>query len=150
MSANTNTNPHELLAVFLGDWHAEGSNYGGDDQTPANPQASVTPWRSVHSARWYSGDRFIVQDERANGPFNTLAVLGWDAEAERYFASTVENHGSCRDYTLSLEGRTWTFSGETERATYTFSEDGTRQDISWEWQRDGHWLPLCERTAHRI
>ena len=149
MSNHTN-HPHELLAVFLGNWHAEGSAFGGEGQTPDNPRPNVTGWSSIHTARWYSGDRFILQDERANGPFDTLAVLGWDADAERYFARTIENHGSCRDYTLGVEGRTWTFSGGTERATYTFSEDGTRQDIGWEWKRNGHWLPLCERTAHRM
>lgn len=138
------------MAVFLGNWHAEGSNYGGNDQTPANPRASVTPWRSVHSACWHSGEYFIVQDERANGPFDTLTLMGWDAEAERYFARSIANLPFARDYTMSVEGDTWTLSGETERATFTFSEDGTRQDIAWEWQRDGHWLPLCERTALRI
>jgi hypothetical protein len=52
--------PHELLAVFRGHWHALGTSDGGDEQTPENPRGSATPWRSVHRARWHSGEFFRV------------------------------------------------------------------------------------------
>lgn len=151
MSAtNTNPEPHKRLAVFLGDWHAEGTSYGGDEQSSGNPHAGATPWSSIHSARWHSGDFFIVQDERANGPFDTLSLMGWDAEAGRYFARSIENHGLARDYAMAVEGRTWTLAGEHERAAYRFSEDGRSQEICWEWKPAEEWLPLCDRTARRI
>ncbi len=121
---------HRKLAVFLGDWHAEGTSHGGEEQSPDNPHAGATPWTSIHSARWHSGEFFVVQDERANGPFDTLSLLGRDAEAGRYFARTIENHGFARDYTMTVDGRT--------------------QEIAWEWKPAGTWLPLCDRTAHRI
>ena len=89
--------PHEKLGIFLGDWHAVGTSYGGDQQSSDTPHAGATPWSSIHSARWHSGDYFIVQDERANGPFDTLSLMGWDAEAGRYFARSIENHGFARD-----------------------------------------------------
>lgn len=142
--------PHDRLAVFLGDWHAEGTSYGGDEQSPDNPHAGSTPWSSIHSAHWYSGNYFVVQDERAKGPFDTLSLLGWDMDAGRYFARTIENHGFARDYTLTVDGRVWTFSGAHERATHRFSEDARTQEIAWEWKRDDTWLPLCDRTAHRV
>ncbi|MBC7763049.1 MAG: DUF1579 family protein [Candidatus Saccharibacteria bacterium] len=142
--------PHEELAVFLGDWHAQGTSYGGDDQSSDSPHAGATGWNSIHSARWHSGNYFVVQDERANGPFDTLSIMGWDAEAGRYFARTIENHGFARDYTMTVDGRVWTLTGEHERSTHTFSEDGRTQDISWEWKPGEQWLPLCNRTAHRI
>ena len=146
----TDPEPHELLTAFLGDWHAEGTSYGGDQQSPENPRAGATPWRSIHSARWHSGEYFVVQDERANGPFDTLSLMGWDAEANRYFVRTIENHGFARDYTMTVDGRTWTLTGAHERATHEFSEDGRTQEISWEWKPDREWLPLCDRTAHRV
>lgn len=146
----TNPEPQDRLAVFLGDWHAEGTSYGGEDQSPDNPHAGATPWSSIHSARWHSGDYFIVQDERANGPFDTLSLMGWDAGAGRYFARSIENHGFARDYSMTIEGRSWTLTGEHERATYKFSEGGRSQEISWEWKPGEEWLPLCDRTAHRI
>ena len=151
MSETTNDpERHKELSVFLGDWHAAGTSYGGEEQSSDDPHAGATPWRSIHSARWHSGEYFIVQDERANGPFDTLSLMGWDAEAGRYFARSIENHGFARDYTMTVEGRTWTLSGEHERATYSFSEDGLTQAISWEWKPGEEWLPLCDRTAHRI
>lgn len=70
----------ELLSPFLGDWWAEGTSYGGDDQSPDKPHAGASPWRSTHTARWHSGGYFLVQDERANGPFDTLMVIGWDSQ----------------------------------------------------------------------
>ena len=124
-----NREPHEKLAVFLGDWPAEGTSYGGDEQSPDAPRAGATPWSSVHSARWHSGNYFIVQDERANGPFDTLTLMGWDADTGRYFARTIENHGFARDYTTTVDGRIWTLSGEHARATYRSSEDGRTQEI---------------------
>lgn len=141
---------HDALAIFLGDWQAEGTAYGGDDQSLDNPHAGASAWNSIHSARWHSGNYFIVQDERANGPFDTLSLMGWDAEAGRYFARTIENHGFARDYTLTVDDRTWTLTGQHERATHRFSEDGRTQEIAWEWKPADVWLPLCDRTAKRI
>ena len=142
--------PHEALQPFIGDWHAEGTVYGGDQQSVDHPHGGSSPWTSIHTARWHSGGYFVVQDERANGPFDTLSLLGWDAAAERYFARTIENHGFCRDYTLTVAGNTWTFSGELERATHDFSADGRTQTVVWERLIDGAWLPLCDRVAARI
>ena len=144
------TAPHEALKVFLGDWHAQGTSYGGDAQSVDNPHAGATPWNSIHSARWHSGHYFIVQDERANGPFHTLSHLGWDDEAARYFARLIENHGFARDYTMTVEDHTWTFTGEQERATHMFSEQGRTQVVAWEWKNGDDWLPLCDRIAYRI
>lgn len=141
---------HEALAVFIGDWYAEGTSYGGDDQSPDNPHTGACPWRSTHSARWHSGGFFVVQDERANGPFDTLAFLGWDGGAGRYFGRSIENHGFARDYTLTVDGSTWTFAGDHERATCVFDDRGDTQTISWEWRPRGDWLPLCDRVATRI
>jgi hypothetical protein len=141
---------HEALAVFLGDWKAEGTSFGGDDQSPSNPRAGATPWSSIHTARWHSGEFFIVQDERANGPFDTLAVIGVDAASGRYFATTFENHGFHRRYEVAVDGDTWTFTGEHERARYVFSEDGKRQTIRWEWKPADDWLPLCDRVAVKV
>lgn len=59
-------------------------------------------------------------------------------------------HGFARDYTIAVQGRTWTLAGERERATYRCSEDGRTQEISWKWKPGEEWLPLCDRTAHLI
>lgn len=63
---------------------------------------------------------------------------------------TVYLGGGCIDRHQIVDGDTWTFTGDQERATHTFTESGTRQDIHWEHNVDGTWLPLCDRVAHRV
>ena len=143
----------EELAVFIGRWRAEGASYGGTDQSGEDPRANGVPWTSEHSAYWYSGEFFMVQDERAmtgDAPFDTLWVMGRDAGEERMFARTFENHGHCRDYHLKRDGNVWTISGATERATIRFRNDNREQVITWEWKPDDRWLPLCDRIAAKI
>lgn len=141
---------HEALEVFVGDWKAEGSSYGGTDQSGADPRDNGVSWNSTHTGRWHTGQFFLIQDERAHvdgSPFDTVSVLGVDADTETYFARSFENHGFYRHYSLEVDGDEWTLTGETERATMTFSVGNRKQDIFWEWRVDGKWLPLCERTA---
>jgi hypothetical protein len=156
MTKSSNESPpkrgarQEALAVFIGHWKAEGTSYGGDAQSKSNPHAGAAPWSSIHTARWHSGEFFLIQDERANGPFDTLSVMGVDAETGKYFANTIENHGFSRRYDVEVDGDTWTFTGASERARYVFSDGGKKQTISWEWKPRGEWLPLCERVAVKV
>jgi hypothetical protein len=143
---------HEVLNVFLGDWKAEGTSFGGANQTPQSPRGNSTPWTSTHTARWHSGQFFLIQDERAQsrGPFDTLSVMGWDPTAGRYFARTFENHGFYRHYDVTVAGQVWTLDGDTERARIEFELGGTRQNITWEWRPNDVWLPLCDRIATKV
>ena len=139
---------HEALGVFLGDWRAEGRSYG-----EGAPRAKPAAWKSTHTGRWHTGQFFLIQDERAvtgTAPFDTLSILGWDADRGRYFARTFENHGFERCYDLTVDGRVWTFAGSSERARIVFSDDGMTQTITWEWRPEEGWLPLCDRIATRV
>ena len=143
---------HEALAVFLGRWHAEGDSYGSPSQSPDDPTGDAEPWVSTHTARWHTGEFFLVQDERATTggrPFDTLSVMGVDARTGRWFARCFENHGFYRHYDVDRDGRQWTFTGERERATIDFTDDGRMQTIRWEWRPADRWLPLCDRVARR-
>jgi hypothetical protein len=145
---------HEALAVFLGRWRAEGTSFGGTDQSGDDPRANGERWDSSHEARWHTGEFFLIQDERAciggNQVFDTISILGVDAESGGYFAQSFENHGFERRYKLTRDGNRWTLTGEHERATITFQDGGRTQVIAWEWKPKGEWLPLCDRTARRI
>jgi hypothetical protein len=144
---------HDALSVFLGEWRAEGMSFGGTDQSGADPKANGVPWVSTHTSRWHTGDFFLVQDERAKiggAAFDTLGVMGQESGGKGYFARTFENHGFYRHYQLSVDDRTWLLAGETERARTVFSADGNTQTITWEWLREGKWLPLCDRVASRV
>lgn len=146
------TDRHEALAVFLGDWRATGQSFGDKEQHKEAPRAKPIPWTSTHTARWHTGRFFLVQDERATvgGPFDTLSIMGWDEQAQGYFARSFENHGFYRHYKVALAGQIWTLTGESERARIEFSADGVTQTIVWEWRREDGWLPLCDRVAMKI
>lgn len=143
---------HEALGVFLGRWRAEGKSYGGTKQSVDFPKRNAEPWISTHTGAWHTGAFFLIQDERAAtgaNPFDTLSLMGVDAKTGRYFARSIENHGFYRDYALAVDGRTWTLTGDRERARIEFSADGNTQSIAWEWRPEDGWLPLCDRIARR-
>lgn len=146
------TSDHDALACFLGEWAAEGTSFGGTDQS-GDPRANGEVWRSTHSSRWHTGQYFMIQDERAtiaSKPFDTLSVLGVDLASGDYFARTFENHGFYRNYHLARDGHVWTLTGDTERARIEFADDNRTQVITWEWKPQDRWLPLCDRVAKRI
>jgi hypothetical protein len=135
--------------VFLGEWRATGVSFGGEDQRQEAPRARPTPWTSTHTAKWHTGQFFLVQDERADvgRPFDTLSIMGWDEPAQTYFVRSFENHGYYRHYDMAVQNRVWTITGESERARIEFSADGATQTITWEWRPHDGWLPLCDRVA---
>ena len=144
---------HDALSVFLGEWRAKGTSFGGTDQTGADPKANGVPWVSTHTARWHTGGFFLIQDERAKvggTAFDTLSVMGVEPGKKGHFARTFENHGFYRHYGISVDRRTWLLEGKTERARTIFDADGTTQIITWEWMQNGKWLPLCDRVATRV
>ena len=150
--APVRSSAHDALSVFLGEWHAEGTSFGGTDQSGTDPKANGVPWASTHTAHWHTGNFFLIQDERARidgKVFDTLSIMGVGPSDEGYIARTFENHGFYRHYALAVDDRTWLLSGATERARTVFSGDGNTQTITWEWLRDGKWLPLCDRVASR-
>lgn len=144
---------HERLGVFVGKWHAEGQSYGRN-QDRNDPRANAEPWVSDEVTEWHAGRFFIVQHEDAKtGPaaLITHGVIGHDLETGEYVAHAFENHGFHRRYAVHVDGRVWTFSGDTERARIEFSEDGQMQSVAWEWRPfDNEWLPLCDRTNVRL
>jgi hypothetical protein len=144
---------HRALEVFLGKWRAEGTSYGSPDQDPRDPKGNGVPWTSTHEARWYTGDFFLIQDEKARPGgevFDTLSVMGVDAKTGRYFARSFENHGFYLNYVVERDGDVWTLTGDSERARIEFRKDGREQVITWEWRPKRRWLPLCDRVATRI
>lgn len=146
---------HRALEAFIGQWRAEGYSYGNTKQSAREPKALRDSWTSTHEARWHTGEFFLVQVENAtvgpsgSPPFDTLSIMGVDAQTGRCFARSFENHGFARVYDVARNGRIWTLSGATERARIEFGDGGARQTHTWEWLHDGQWLPLCERVALR-
>lgn len=142
----------EALKVFAGRWTAKGTSFGRTDQSGDDPKANGQPWFSTHDGYWHTGKFFLIQDEKADiagDRFDTLSVMGIGEDGD-YFARSFENHGFYRHYRVERDRDTWTLSGETERATITFRDGGKTQLLTWEWKKNGTWIPLCERTATRV
>jgi hypothetical protein len=145
--------PHHALKVWVGNWHVEGISAVPDDS--GSPRANATaPWKSDEQYEMLDGDYFLVQRWKADvggAPFNGLGVIGYDDRSGAYVARSFENHGYYRNYTVKRQGNTWTFEGDTERARYDFSDDGTSCLIHWEFKPDGKtWQTLCDRTARKV
>lgn len=143
---------HQALSAFLGRWTSRGTSYGGTDQSGSDPKANGQPWLGTCEGRWHTGSFFLVQDERvdiAGSRFDTLSVMGVGEEG-RYFARSFENHGFSRDYEVQRSGNEWTILGKSERATITFSKDGKKQEVHWEWKQKNKWIPLCDQIVEKI
>lgn len=76
--------------------------------------------------------------------------MGVDPKTGAMFARSFENHGFMREYAVARDGKAWSLTGDSERATIVFSEDDRTQTIAWEWRPHGTWLPLCDRVARRV
>jgi hypothetical protein len=144
---------HERLHVFIGKWHAEGTSYAAG-QTKQNPRGATEKWLSDETFEWLSGQFFVLQRWDAvtgSSPFSGAAIINWDDANRRYMTRSYENHGFVRDYSTRVDGHTWTFTGESERACVEFTDGGNVQTIAWEWRQPNEdWLPLCDRVARRV
>jgi hypothetical protein len=139
---------HQRLEVFAGSWKVEGEN---KSQAPDAPNTHVL---GEESYEWLPGGFFLVgrwdrQFGEGGGDHTGIGILGYDAEKRTYFSRSFDNLGFWRDYEVRNErDRTWTFTGERERATFVFNKAGDSFDARWEIRGDNsRWQPLCELHA---
>jgi hypothetical protein len=140
--------PIELkqLEVFLGSWKADG------EAKPGSPEAGRM--RTADTYEWYHGGFFMIDRGELrvddNEPDKHVWMFGFDPSTGLYPIHAFDSRGNYRLYQASVENRTWTFTGEWERARIVFSEDGQRFTADWEFTVDGsRWAPLCHITAIR-
>jgi len=131
------------LEPLAGCWHVE-----GDVQKSAYGPASH--WSSDERCEWLPGQRFLVNrwDARVGErDFKGMAVFGYDPQ-RGHFARFHDNAGNAPDYRVSIDGATWTLTGEAQRAVYEFGA-GTIA-MRWEWRDEKGWHPLCTLNARRV
>ena len=133
---------HDRLSAFAGYWSVEGQNH--------EPEA---PYVADERYEWLPGGFFLIY--RFNARVGDIdhkrrGYLGYDADKRVYWSHVIDNLGYVRTFEVTFNDRTCTFSGDRERATMIFSEDGQRRTIRWEQSSDGlDWRPLCDVTSVR-
>ncbi len=138
---------HKAMEAFVGGWKINGKNLEG-----AEGSAGTTV-EADGSYTLLPGGFFLELRETAHfgdQQHITLMIMGYDEASLQYPVSFFDNTGYSRVYQGSLRKNTWTISGERERATYTFGDDGNSYTSFWERSFDGaNWVPLCELSATR-
>jgi hypothetical protein len=139
---------HRKLESLIGRWSVSGRNA---DAAPAAPNS---PIRGENHFEWLPNQFFVIgrfRHDNAVGTHAGACMLGVDEESGALFAHNFDNLGYERRYTLSIEDGVWRFSGQFERATLVFGQDGRSYEERWELSKDGeYFVPLCEMRATKL
>lgn len=141
------------LNIFVGKWNVEGKSYA-EGSSNANLQASFVGMKFVQTCEWLSGGFFLVNHwdgHVGESEFNGMEVIGYDFSSQTYSSHFFDNAGNAPTYHVTVRENVWTYSGELQRATFEFSEDGNTMKTHWDWKKiEGeNWLPLCDLTASK-
>lgn len=110
--------------------------------SPSSPAARI---EGVDTYEWLPGGFFLmhkidarVGDEEIKG----IEIIGYDASSQTYPTRSFDNKGNTGAYQASVRDGVWTFRGEAERFTGSFSDGGDTLTGAWERSSDGSkWLP---------
>jgi hypothetical protein len=136
------------LGVFLGDWRAEGRSYG-----EGAPRAKPATWKSTHTGRWHTGQFFLIQDERAvtgAAPFDTLSIIGWDAERGCYFARTFRQPRIPALLRRDRRRPGLDFLGRDRTCPHRLQRRRRDTDDHLGMAAGEGWLPLCDPIAMKV
>jgi hypothetical protein len=144
---------HQRLDVFVGKWKVDGKSYA-EGSSKESLQVSSVKMKFVQTGEWLSGGFFLVNrwDGRVDGSeFKGMEVIGFNAESRSYVSCFFDNAGNAPTYQVSIRDNVWTYSGELQRATVEFSDDGSTMKTHWDWKKTDreNWLPLCDLTASK-
>jgi hypothetical protein len=138
---------HVKLDVFLGRWRGEGHLGEG---APLAANARAVTYNSIDPM---PGGFFVVNRGTmrfADQILDSTAIYSYDEGTRRYRMYLFDNAGFARLYEGIVEDNRWSFRGEHERATITFSANGDAMTTFWEVTSDGRtWKPLCHLEANR-
>jgi Protein of unknown function (DUF1579) len=108
------------LDVLIGRWITDG-------HTVARPGAPATKILASDVYEWAPGGFFVVHPAYGrigDADVGGVEIIGYDAETESYRAQFFDSFGNVSTSTVTVQGDTWTWSGERTRCTSVLSEDG--------------------------
>ena len=134
---------HKRLALFLGKWNAEGRTNDG----------RVVKIQAVDTYEWLPGEYFLMHctDARVgDDEYKSTEIVGYDAESKTYPMRFFDSWGQTGTYEATVDGNTWTYIGETGRATVMVSDDGNSMTAHWEMSENGtDWQPWMDLNLTR-
>ncbi|MBO9151662.1 DUF1579 family protein [Chitinophaga sp. GCM10012297] len=127
------------LGVFEGAWRTKGTGR----------QEPVITAEGIDTYQWFPGGHFMEHrvDVKMDGErMQALEMIGYDAGKQLFFLQFWNNTGQMSSMHGKMENGSWTFFSDTERGTFTFSEDGKQLTGTWETSRDGGktWQPWMD------
>ncbi len=127
------------LDVFIGTWQLEAAFPKAPDAESDDDAFAVFEWAL--------GGRFLIQRTQAPAPApDSLAIIGADADRDRYTQHYFNSRGVVRVYSMTLKDGVWKLLRDkpdfspvdfSQRYTGTFSDDGRAIVGRWEISHDG-------------
>jgi hypothetical protein len=140
--------------MFLGKW----TQVGEAQASPYGPAGKLT---STDTYEWLPGGFFMLHRwEARQGAVESKGteILGYDARNRVYRSHVFDNFGNSASYKFTLQGNTWTVTGDSEvagkplkeRVTAVFGNPATSFSLKAEYSTDGAtWLPNLSLTSTR-
>jgi catechol 2,3-dioxygenase-like lactoylglutathione lyase family enzyme len=124
---------HEALGVWVGRWINQGHTVNRD----GSPGMTIT---TSDVYEWVPGGFFVAHAAYGRvGDFGggAVEVIGWDDSSGEYRSHVFDSAGNVVVSRLVASGDTWTYYGDTTRATVQFSADAHVQTVLHERTDDG-------------
>jgi hypothetical protein len=138
---------HEELDVLIGRWITEG-------HTVASPGAPAARILASDVYEWAAGGFFVVHPAYGrvcDAEVGGVEIIGYDADTGSYRSQFFDSFGNISTSRLTVEGGTWTWSGERTRCTAVLSDDGKRFTAHHERSSDGvTWEASMEVVLRRV
>ena len=132
-AASSRGEAHRALDAWIGRWINQG--YMIDEHGNAG-----LPITTSDVYEWAPGGFFVVHT--AYGRIGDLGVggveiIGYDAASGEYASHFFDSEGNHSTHHIVANGDTWTYHGDTTRATVEFSKGNTVQTVLHERTDDG-------------
>ncbi len=137
----------DRLDVFIGKWMNDGYTVG----TAEAPSVKIA---TSDVYEWLPGKFFVLHT--AYGRIGAMDVggteiLGYDPAAHRFTSRFFDSRGNVSESSLTADGDSWTWRGETTGCTAVFSENGKVQTAHHvRLTENGEWTPSMEVVLTKV
>ncbi len=137
----------DRLDIFVGKWMNEGYTV----ETAEAPSVRIA---TSDIYEWLPGKFFVLHT--AYGRIGTMNVggteiLGYDPASGRFIARFFDSRGNVSESSLTSDGDSWTWRGETTGCAAVFSDGGNVQTAHHvRLNANGEWTPSMEVVLTKV